>query len=213
MTQLADITTGLAAAMIGAFIVGGLFATYLLARYDRKVAALAAREAAVEKRERAAWYAEIGGDMDSDTDGFGASPMTNDKCPTCGDDFSCYRDAYWCPACGTFRWHGYPPYVPRDRAAMAAEIATLRAAHERERLSLLDELDGYRTAASEEAFQFDLANVEVARLRQLVEAAYREGYFARHALGIGGDPAMPWIISQARKALDQQPEQAGDTNV
>ena len=61
--------------------------------------------------------------------------MTHDKCPTCGAERleieNRFVSTLWCPYCGTIQSVGCTAYVPRDRAAMAAEIATLTASRDK----------------------------------------------------------------------------------
>ena len=133
--------------------------------------------------------------------------MTHDKCPTCGAERleieNRFVSTLWCPYCGTIQSVGCTAYVPRDRAAMAAEIATLTASRDKWRGLAEKLVDTVQSLAAGHA-----------RLRELVEAAYREGW-KRGAVSIHKSEAaegLAWSISQARKALDQQPEQTGNTN-
>ena len=152
--------------------------------------------------------------------------MTTDKCPTCGGESkvtSRIPDGFhgdivncWCVTCGTY-WGDEGKGVPRDRAAMAAEVVELKA-----RANLWEKIADAR-AETIKAMDLELTRLnaacdrcneltqifarENARLRSLVESAYREA----RARGVHSSKTVTteWLSSDSRKALDQQPEQAG----
>ena len=153
------------------------------------------------------------------------------ECPTCGgsDTKPVVHDGYprWCLTCGTiFATPGaaiYPPYVPTERATMQVEIDRLKA----ERSALLEsnydtrvedgrkadetidrligEIGNLQTDLSARQAECNTLNLEIARLRALVKAAYLEGMNKGYSATYGG-----WDDSDTKRALDNQPIPKGE---